>query len=76
MRYDKPRPKGWGFLFDEKFGTGVPVIILSGKGCMTLIGVGGNPDKIPDGRQEGCMTLITVMGKPDKIPDGRQGCFF
>ena len=43
---------------------------------MTLIGVGGNPDKIPDGRQEGCMTLITVMGKPDKIPDGRQGCFF
>jgi len=48
LRYDKPQPKGWGFLFDEKFGTGVPVIILSGKGCMTLIMARETQTNFPD----------------------------
>jgi hypothetical protein len=48
-------------------------LILSGKGCMTLIGVGGNPDKIHSGRQ-GCfffnknkLMLYNIEYIPDKF---------
>ena len=39
---------GGGFLFGGKFGTGVPVIILSGKGCMTLIMARETQTNFPD----------------------------
>jgi len=72
LRYDKPRPKGWGFLFDEKFGTGVPVIILSGKGCMTLIMVREIQTKLSAGRQVGSVNklmLYNIEYIPDKFYD-------
>ena len=56
-----PHQFGGGFLFDEKFDTGVPVIILSGKkGVRHLLWCDENPDKFQI--TEGGSPVVTKCG--------------